>query len=691
MNNIRTAIEELNVVYSDSDKLALGLANKSDSTKTFLDNIESFFMKFNKKYNTNITFEDVLNIYFKGENNLEFEQSIMLCKALLEYIQTHGIEITSEKKIHLIRFATTTSSNKILISKKFTEKERNKIKKLSTTISNFIEKVRDYFRILIPDSTSLQDANVDKYINLLNLNQEKDITSEDNQYKIISNGTIKISESLAINLNITDKELCERILSLTNQDLKDLLNYIYDKIKPDIPGEKEYIIIAKFIFDDKYETQLGQIINNVLEKGKLIGQATLDKINFDKIRKTLITDSITDTNLDNTDTKSTISKNLAISNGPLNDIINKLDLNNNKQFKNDLISLEKDEIHILFSELENYLITHKIAPSESSAVKLANMIQKSDEKKASVYNKIIKFRKTEGKLSEKFITNNINLNKLKKLIQSFLDTIGETIIEEENQQINFSIPEETSDITIDGETTDTTDKVPEKTIKESDIISKITVEKIRENKKETFEFTYIDNETQKEISINIELNGKKDISGFVYSLNYLIQEECKRQDIEGLIKEFNPEDFINIELNSLFFDNVKKNIKDKNILEMFFFDQELLDNFLSEWHKKVIGNPLNIVDIKKLSLNSREAVLSFVNLWQENMYEIVRKTNKKKNYRAKRRQVTINLEIFEGINSLTTDLLSKIDNNILHPFFAIMPKAEVQKLLEEFIDEIKNN
>jgi len=691
MNIIKTEIENLNIVYSDSDKLALWLKDKSPSTKAFLDNIETFFIEFNKKYNTNITFEDVLNIYFKGKNNLEFEQSILLCKALLEYIKTHSIEINFWNKTHLIRFATITSTNNILWSKKFIEREKNTIKKLSSTISDFIQKVRDYFRILIPDSISLQEANVDKYINLLNLNQEKDITPEDNQYTEISNWSIKISESLAINLNITDKELWERILSLTNQDLKDLLNYIYDKIKSDKPWEKVHLTIAKFIFDDKYESCLWQLIYNILEKWKIIRQVTLNKINFAKIREALITESTIDTNIDDIDKKSTTSKNLTISNWPLNDILKKLDLNNNKQFKNDLISLEEDEIHILFSELENYLITHKKVPSESSAVGLANMIKKSDERKNSVYWKIIKFRKTEWKLSEKFITNNININKLKKLIQSFLDTIWESIIEEENSQISFSIPEEATDITTDWKISNSTDNNPEKIIKEKDIIQKNTDEKIRENKKETFEFTYIDNESKKEIIIHIETDWKKDVSWFIYSLNYLIQEECKRQDIEWLIKEFNPNDFSNIEVNSLFFSNVKKYIKDKNILEMFFFDQELLDNFLSEWHKKVIWKPLNICETKKLSLNSKEAVLSFVNLRQENMYEIVRKTNKKKNYREKRRQVTINLEIFEWINSLTIDLLSKIDNNILHPFFAIMPKAEVQKLLEEFIEEIKNN
>lgn len=643
MSNININLSRNSKVYCTTDELSKWLKNQKANTKPFLEAIKKFLEEFNTKFNTNLSFDQVLDIY-NGENKLNVRQSIILCKALLDFIQNNSIEVKFKNKSYLLRYNTLASTNAILEYNPLSQEERLTLETLSVTISSFIKKVREYFRMIIADSVTLEHATVDDefknipWIKLISeviqVNNEEEVNSD------ITNWSIKISSWLVINLSSSDEQLKNRIFNLNNKHLTNLLNYIYERIDTDKKSWKKHIDIAKFIFDQNYENYLWQLVLNIFEHQKKVRQATIDKINITKLRECIIShpkEKIIDKN--NVDIKVSWEKLIFAS-------WVELILKSDKEFASELSNLAWTDVKLLFTFLEDLMKSPDKDITEWTAAKLATEIQKFDNNR-NIYQKVISLRKKWSTITEKFLNNNVNITRLRELILS--TAIGKA--EEDSEDL---------------------------------------WEKTNGN----IDFSFVDEDTKEEVNIKIKLNWKKDIEWFIYSLNLLINEECNRIWLEGCVDEYMPDSFKTIELDSEFFNNVTKRIKDKNILDMFdIIEQETLEKFLQLWHKKVVWKALEESKRIIIKPGSIEELFDFVwNVWQKQLYKIIRKQGRKwkrkRNNLGDRRDVaTITENMFEWIDKLTPDLLSKLSNFKFQKIFSIISRKEVQDLLDEYIEK----
>lgn len=647
MSNINIKLSWNSKVYWTTDELSEWLKDQRANTKPFLEAIKKFLEEFNNKFNTTLCFEQVLDIY-NGKNKLNVRQSIILCKALLDFIQNNSIEVKFKNKSYLLRYNTLASTNAVLEYNPLSEKEKQTLETLSFTISSFIKKVREYFRMIIPDSQTLLEANVDdefKNIPWIKLDNEiihVNKKQEDEVNSDITNWSIKISSWLVINLSSSDEQLKNRIFNLNNKHLTNLLDYIYDRIDTDKKTWKKHIDIAKFIFDQNYENYLWQLVLNIFEHQKKVRQATIEKINITKLRECIISHpKETIIKKTNEDIKVSWEKIIFAS-------WTELSLKSDNEFASELSNLAWSDVKILFTFLEDLMKSPDKDIPEWTAAKLATKIQKFDSNR-NIYQKVISLRKKWSTITEKFLKNNINITKLRELILSW---------------------------------------AVEKTEEDT--------EGVWETQNENLDFTFVDEDTKEEVNIKIRLNWKKDIEWFIYSLNLLINEECKRIWLEGCVDAYTPDSFKAIELDSEFFNNVTKNIKDKNILDMFdIVEQEILESFLQLWHKKAVWAPLKESEKNTIEHGSKEELLDFVyNVWQKQLYKIIRKQGrkwrKKRNNLGDRRDVaTITEDMFEWIDKLTPDLLSKLSNFKFQKIFSIIPRKEVQALLDDYIEKRK--
>ncbi len=637
MTIINLPLKSESKVYWSSDELSQWLENKNKSTQPFLDSILIFLDEFNKRYWTDISFNQVLDIYNNNETNLDINTSIALCKAMLDFIQNNWIKISFEGKKYFIKYETLANTNNILSFNPNSENERQTLITLSITISSFIQQIKSYFRMIIHTNTELEKANVDELFKKIPwIKIEPDTVAVwpelDKKEVQVNNWSVKINDNLVIDIYSTNSDFETRISYMTNLELIAMLDYIYDRI--DGPKQKKYLSLAKLLYWDNYVSNSWTKIKNIYEKWEKFRVDTTKKLNINWIKEILKKNKSIEWE------KVTVElswEKLVFSSGKNL----KLDTINN--FTHDLINLPDKEVQSLFSYLENKIMNKYKITLDRSADKLANLIQKSTDRNVNVRQKITNLRKKESTISQKFIDNNINLDNLIKFI-----------LEKEKKQ------------------------------------------KAVETPTWNFDFEYTNEWDNEKISLTVNLNWKKDLEWFIYSLNSLITEESKRQDVNWLIEPFSIEDFKWINLDSAFFHKVISEIDNQNVLEIFeLFDADILEDFLKIWHQKV-QKRLNESKLKLIVPGSQEELFDFVfNKWQVELYRIIRKQwrkwRKKRNNLGDRREVaTLSKSMFEWIEKLTTNLASKVSSSIFRKVFSIIPKDEINKMIEEYLKNRKS-
>ncbi len=637
MTIINLPLKSESKVYWSSDELSQWLENKNKSTQPFLDSILIFLDEFNKRYWTDISFNQVLDIYNNNETNLDINTSIALCKAMLDFIQNNWIKISFEGKKYFIKYETLANTNNILSFNPNSENERQTLITLSITISSFIQQIKSYFRMIIHTNTELEKANVDELFKKIPwIKIEPDTVAVwpelDKKEVQVNNWSVKINDNLVIDIYSTNSDFETRISYMTNLELIAMLDYIYDRI--DGPKQKKYLSLAKLLYWDNYVSNSWTKIKNIYEKWEKFRVDTTKKLNINWIKEILKKNKSIEWE------KVTVElswEKLVFSSGKNL----KLDTINN--FTHDLINLPDKEVQSLFSYLENKIMNKYKITLDRSADKLANLIQKSTDRNVNVRQKITNLRKKESTISQKFIDNNINLDNLIKFI-----------LEKEKKQ------------------------------------------KAVETPTWNFDFEYTNEWDNEKISLTVNLNWKKDLEWFIYSLNSLITEESKRQDVNWLIEPFYIEDFKWINLDSAFFHKVISEIDNQNVLEIFeLFDADILEDFLKIWHQKV-QKRLNESKLKLIVPGSQEELFDFVfNKWQVELYRIIRKQwrkwRKKRNNLGDRREVaTLSKSMFEWIEKLTTNLASKVSSSIFRKVFSIIPKDEINKMIEEYLKNRKS-
>lgn len=488
INNIQLNLKDVNKVYWNHSELAEWLKNRSNSTFDFIKAIWDFLIEFNDKYETNVDFEQVLDIY-DWKSNLDMNQSIILCKALLEFVQNNWIEISFKNKSYLLKYNTLSSVNATLEYDPISDDDIDCLKILSVTISSFIKKIRQYFRILINDSVSLDEANVDEHfknitwkklnnkcsidganVEVSDVNIYKDeVKTNNNKNDIqISANSVKVCEWFVIENNITDVELIDRITNLSNEVLISFLNFIYFNI--DSRKSKKHIEITKFLFND-YTISKVNSVKRVLEWESTFRRHTVTKINLKKVRKLIFGESFQVKN-DNVKWDVYIEWNIM----HLGKWV-ELNLEDDEIFVNNLVWLSPENVRKVFFYMENIVITRKM-PWDTTASILAWIIQKSPDRSINIRQKISSLRSKVSWIQKKFIDSNINVKALRELILLWK---WDTTDDEKNIWNEWSM----------------------------DLNSWV------EKNYKTYDYVINEGEEEQEI-IKVELNWNKDIKGFIF-------------------------------------------------------------------------------------------------------------------------------------------------------------------------------
>jgi len=667
MQRIDIELGNSNVAKDDKDLFAL-LRGKTKWTSVFREAIADFLDDFNKKYDTNVSFAQVLNIY-RNKSALTMEESIILCKALLDFIQNNWIEITFQWKKHLLRYETLANTNVALEFNPMSDNEMKILNSLSFAISSFINEVRKYFRILLPDGTSLSEASIDsEFSKIPGMKREKEEVELANWEKArTAPWSVKIAPNFIINCEISDDDLKLKITKFTNQQLQKFLNYIYDRMPSST--EKKHIHLAKCLFEN-YNAAAWQTIRRGLEGDSKIRMATMNKINIRKLKKFLFSDVvdlpqeqsveavtnqdiITENEVEPQDFSVYMKDELLY----ISELVS-IDLSDDETFQLSLTKLSRENAQKFFWLLEEIVIKKYDITQRYSAAKIYDLIQKSTDPKVetNVRQKVTSLRTKPSLITDKFLNNNINISNLRQVISEdwvYLEKseVEEDSFEPENKGID--------DLKVKG-------------------------------KKFIFEFPEDDSEEQ--ISLEVGFDWKKNLEWFIGALNSLISQESERQKVWWIINPLSVNDFKEIKLDSAFFDNINRQIEDRNILDMFWIlEQKDLEFFLSAWHRAVWKK---MVISKKVYVESwsKEELWDFVfNVWQKKIDTKVRKEIRTGTTRVgkadkKREDTRLTKNMFDWVDSLTVDLIAKLSPKKFSKIFDRVSKKDLKLLIEEYLD-----
>ncbi len=171
INSIKLNLKDVNKVYRNHRELAEWLKNRSNSTFDFFKAIWDFLRDFNDKS-------------------------------------------------YLLKYNTLSSINATLEFDPISYEDIEGLKTLSITISSFIQEIRNYFRMLIDNSASLDEANVDEHFSnivwLKSLDKKDEDKNNDKKDILVSQSSVKIGEWFVLRNDISNNELIDIISNLSN-------------------------------------------------------------------------------------------------------------------------------------------------------------------------------------------------------------------------------------------------------------------------------------------------------------------------------------------------------------------------------------------------------------------------------------------------------------------------------------------
>lgn len=655
MNKIRIDFPGVAEVYKDSDMLFDGLKTKSSSTRAFTQAVNDFFAKFNETYNANVSLEDILRIYEK-KSNIGFRESIILCKALLDFVQSHWVEITFRDKAYVLRFTTLASLNATLEFSPLWADAWEALRTLSVTISSFVQRIRDYFRMILPDhGMALQDIHIDEHFFAIPwIKKEAPIIevvddAGEKEPVQVSSGSVKISDSLVIPCNVSNDELIKKFQGFDNRLFITFFDYIYDRIPFWQRGGKKHIDIAKFVFT-QYEPSLGQTIERVYTNGSRLRIETLQKIDFAKLKRFLLNDA---------SESIKVSEPPETSNPYVTFTMLRLrpwvvvSLENDEVFIEQVTNLSTESVQVFFGYLED-IVRKKYSITWSPVSKLVSLIQLSEDKGVNISQKITSVRREPSRVYAKFFENNINVTALRQLLLS-VAILPKKVVDE-----------------------------MESTWDDEDDIWEVWGEK----KSMSFSFQ----EEGEDVLFDIEIIGTKNLAGFVWDLNTLIAKQCERLEVSGFIEPMSEQDFEGVALNTAFFSVIRRGKAFAKFADIFeIFSQENLEKFLRDWHIQV-GKKLKESKVVYVDPGSREELFDFVfNVWQKRLNTIVGKeirksgTTRSGHVDRRKRTSTLTEEMFAWITTLTPDFVSQLPASAFQQIFSRTSKKDVEEMLKEYL------
>lgn len=676
MENIQINLSSSPDIYRSPDDLFEWLKHGKANTKRFRDKMISFLNNFNEQYGADLSFEQVLGIY-EWTISFDMNSRTILCKALLDFVQSNWIIISFRSKCFEIRFETLAKiEGKILMLWEASLGEIEQIILLSRAISSFISKIRKYFNVIIWEWVSLHEANIDNGFNEL-LWSWCDLTWwKLNWWEDLAHSSVVIYDWFVISCDCTDLEFATKLKTLKREELNAVLGFIYQRLPNSMISGKKHIDIAKALFWNNYESSLWQTILRVLEEWGTIRAATIKKIDFSKLRKYLLSPSMY--------RKAIEAEELELWNRWLK--VNQLketeailswhtllisewieiNLESDELFTESLINLSPDVAQVFFNYL--VILVQKVfdIPTRNAKVKLASLIQQDESNTSNIYQKLVNLSNKPSKVTEKFLRNNINISAFRSFL---LDTVNPWS-KEQNKDLWAE----------DGDVWEIDLALPEAEDEPIKPLSKVVLRSF------DFEFGVWD-ET---ICLSIKSNWKRTLEWFLFSLNSFISSECVRQWYVGLIDEYTIDDFNGIELDTDFFCKIERNWNNRQNEMFTIIDQIFLSEFLNTWCK-VVWFKLKKPKAPYLEPGSEDELWYFVfNVWQKRLNKFVqtevRKSRRRSaNISSRMKIATLNKDMFKWTKTLTLDLLDRIWTKQFEQIFSKMPRKEVEELISNFL------
>lgn len=658
MNKIKIQLGANDNVFQSADKLFSWLKNDFPSTKKFREAIDTFFSQFNEKYNTSVSFEQVLNIY-ERKSSLWLRENIVLCKALLDFIQTFWLEVMFSEHSDILRFSTLAKVDATLQFSPLLENHRASLETLAKTISEFIWTIKEYFRFILTDKiTSLQQTDVDgDFFTLPWIRREPDVVEVTDEWdwelqpvKVVPT-SVKIHDGLVIPTNISDEALITKLSRYDNESLVVIFNYIYDRIPYSERTGIKHNDIAKKIFSD-YKPHQWQAIERVLAKWKTLRLDTISQMDVWALKKFLLNwapSNFWEKTVYLSGTDLQIREWITIS------------LADNEIFMDWVTELLPEDVQVLFWYLEDIVRT-QLNVSGTVARNVAQTVQIGRDEKVTtnIYQKITNVRSNPTRVLRRFFENNVDITKFRELI------LWKNIEVIDDWKVDWDWDWEWDDVQ--------------------------WAEGWADMQKKTFKFSF--EEEWENIIFDIDLSWGKGKEGFITALNSLIVQQCEKLDLQGYVEKFTLQDFEGIALDSAFFTTIQREKSETKLIEIFdVIDEGVLEQFLLTWHEQV-GKKLKESKKVYIEPGSPEELWDFVfNVWQEKLNTMVRKEVRKsrtsQSHRGMKRKQTSTLtkEMFWNAKELTPDLFDSIPNvgEKFQQIFSRTSKKEVISWIREYI------
>lgn len=494
----------------------------------------------------------------------------------------------------------------------------------------------------------------------------------------VSQWSVIISDWLVIDCSVDDDRLITRFIWFSERDWSSLCDYLYDKIWRQQEWVDKEEIVARFLFSRYHAKD-----RDLLSWTKKLTRLQAKRIDLVRFRKTLLgVDSWTVT-IERVERPSSIwawvvDHNISLNWSSLDfwDEVS-LDLSSDESAIDWIIWLSAKNVQRLFSYLENLVQSDW---KTASSVLLARILQVSSERYSNVYQKIIKLNTEASKITRKFLTNNINITNLRKLLLWELGSEVDVTALLDIESRADTIWKWDWALTDTGETYDleTANIWPEK---------KKTRERVSRSLSIEFSFTRGGNR----VTLKVTLDRRKDMECFIASLNSLVALESKRQGVSGYVRELVVADFDGIDLDTAFFDNVARLRSGTDITDIFdIIDQEVLKSFLFFWANEAwfkLKKPKRVY----VESGSFEEVLDFADFLREKIKSRLKKEIRKSSTtRAwhevrRRKSVEITPNMFEWAWSLTLDLFERLPADKFRGILSRFSKTELKWFIQEYL------
>jgi len=200
--------------------------------------------------------------------------------------------------------------------------------------------------------------------------------------------SVQISSNFVLHYSVSDDVLTSKITTLSNAQLQEFLDYIYDNIPNNEKNERyKYKIIAEYISADEQKINT-QLISDIFNRWTAIRTVSVQKMNLSKIRRMLAQDDLWDD----------IEKSSAQLLGDIMYLqdVGQIDISSEDTLIYDICKLNRQGVQDFFEFLR--MQTKRAFQLSHSILKLSSLLGDNPNTQENIRKKLINVRKEPQKV-----------------------------------------------------------------------------------------------------------------------------------------------------------------------------------------------------------------------------------------------------------------------------------------------------